>query len=480
MNWHPLTTTEPIPGDPDVVRNGGNHYREVATAIDGANKALKTITEMEGLQSKAVSALRDRASEVGENIDKAYTRYRDVGEALITYSTAHRTAQDDAETLRTRAVTKQAEIDAAVTEHTTARTAYLNAQAIQKTEGTPVPTTVSNRYTNAQTALTNRRNELEAIRNELPGVIATWRAAADTARGAISTTVTTDGLSDGWWENWGSNWAHAISDIAGKLSAALGIAAIVLAWVPILGTAVAGVLSVAAVATAAVALVADIFLLKNGGGSIADVTLGILSVASAGAVAIVGKYVKAVTASTKSAALARAEKVAPRLGNPANRANPSNLLLMPPAPQLRSTQVLVGRPSTWNTRANIYIRSFKGLDGKAFWLNTTGHHDAARALQMLQNIKAARPNFLKGNNYLSDLGPLNDRAFYSAVSVHAFSTAVSVPATAKDVQTLANLFKTPEQAQDPLLGATSHRPSEADPPTYHAGAVHVGGRDDLQ
>ncbi|MBC7298742.1 MAG: hypothetical protein H5T82_07600, partial [Demequina sp.] len=90
-----------------------------------------------------------------------------------------------------------------------------------------------------------------------------------------------DGLDDGWWENWGSDVAHTVSTWAGNLAAGFGIAALVLSWVPVVGPA----LGIVAAGLGAVALVADVFIAFNEGGTEAwtNVALGFVGLVTFGA-----------------------------------------------------------------------------------------------------------------------------------------------------------------------------------------------------
>lgn len=399
MNWYPIATKDPIPGDPADVAVAAKNYTDVAAAISRTQSSLETIAEMDGLQAKSVEKLRERALKVRENIGKAERRYREVGEALSTYGTAHRQAQDDAETLRTKAVAKQKAVDEAEVERVAAQKAYDAAVEDLERDETPIPWAVSNRRNVAVATKKRLDTELQELIDSLPAVISRWNSAAATAKAAIEKTVRTDDLKDSHWDNWGRKLAKIVSEVAGTVAGIAGIAALVLAWVPVLGPALGVVALVAGLA----ALVADIVLLANGEGSWGDVLIGLLGAASFGVGRFVGSAAKSLAAAASTKGAKRAERTVEWLAENAGSPTRKNLkvedLLDPQVPSLLHPAPQLARPSTWNTWFHQGVRSFKGLSGRAAWLNFMGHPDAARALQALNKAEKVDRAFARGTAY---------------------------------------------------------------------------------
>ncbi|MBE7702359.1 hypothetical protein H9623_18870 [Oerskovia sp. Sa1BUA8] len=102
-DWYPLASTDPVPGDPDVVHSVGIAYREVAQAILDARANLLAIADMDGMTSEAVEEIGTKAKEIAEEISKVRTRYQETGDALIEYQVALRGAQADADDALVRA-----------------------------------------------------------------------------------------------------------------------------------------------------------------------------------------------------------------------------------------------------------------------------------------------------------------------------------------------------------------------------------------
>jgi hypothetical protein len=112
--------------------------------------------------------------------------------------------------------------------------------------------------------------------------------AASNASNLISGVIGSDGLTDGFWDHV-TNFIdeHAgllsmISRVAGWVATICGTLALVVGWIPIVGQALAAVLGTVALIASVVTLIADGLLLLGGKGSLFDVALDVIAVASFG------------------------------------------------------------------------------------------------------------------------------------------------------------------------------------------------------
>ncbi|WP_084102442.1 DUF308 domain-containing protein [Demequina sp. NBRC 110051] len=291
-DWQPLAASDPIPGDPDIVEDGGTAYQATARAMTLAAEEISSVmTDTDG-ESGAVAALRERLAEIEETIDDASSRYQKAGDALVAY----------AESLRSAQKTSITALESAQAAQSTARSCRDNGNYYLR---------LADRYTELGDASSATRcndlahtafgdangadGSLDDARTQLAGAISERDEAARTLRGALDTAMD-DGLNDGWWENWGSDWAHAISDIAGTIAAWAGVGALVLAWVPGLGQ----LLGAVALIAGAVALVADIALLAHGEGSWGDVIWGAVGVLTFGVGRVAAPLLKTVASSARA------------------------------------------------------------------------------------------------------------------------------------------------------------------------------------
>lgn len=284
-SWFPLAPVDPVPGDPESVLSGGMRYREVAEQIDSAASLLRDIATASaaGGVSEAIDAIHDASKKVAAEITTAHGRYRDVGEALITYAGDLARAQADSLQALHAAQSAQQAVDQASAQVRTSTRAL--DDAVDDAERT-VHQAGLNR---ARASRDEADASLSRARGDLEEAVTLRDQAARRAIDAIEATTGSDDLNDGWWENWGSRVAHAVSSVAGMIASVAGIAALVLAWVPVLGEALAAVAMIAG----AVALVADIALLIAGEGSWTTVALGVLGLATFGAGRVAGVALRA-------------------------------------------------------------------------------------------------------------------------------------------------------------------------------------------
>nr|WP_223691845.1 hypothetical protein [Leifsonia poae] len=249
---------QPLKGDPDLVLSKARHYAEIADAIQRSVTTLRRIGDVDAMVSKAVDSFRDSAKDVAGDIDKAHDRYRETADALIAYSSALRTAQDDATTAIAHIESKQEAANSAKSEAATARHAADSAAETDKATAT--------------TAATKSQDAAETADADLRAAHGEWHAALDAKNTAAEAAITAivnvvdkhnNGLEDSWWDNWGST----LFDILKVVCKWAGVLAIFFAWVPILGQ----ILIVLGAIGAIIDLVQSIVNLINGTGSFGDV-----------------------------------------------------------------------------------------------------------------------------------------------------------------------------------------------------------------
>lgn len=351
LSWFPLAGTDPVPGDPSEVRRAGERYAAVATTIAETAGQLETLSEQRNSSSEAVDAVRERAKRTADEIRKAHARYEQVGATLVEYAGSLDRAQDmSVEALRA-AQTAQHAVDAATTDVTRASRALTDA--LEDDEAA----TAQSRLRRARTARDDAEVALARARAMLEDAVAVRDQAALRAAEAIRSTVDSDGLNDGWWDNWGRSLATAVSKVAGLVATVAGVLALVLCWVPIVGQALAAVAALAG----AVALIADIALLAHGEGSVSDVVMGAVGVLSLGAGRVATQAVRSARTSLVTTAARRADRVAPRSGNPAVRADPQRHIpdRLRPQPEAATSwqSWLSDTRNAWGQ-----VRSSRGMD----------------------------------------------------------------------------------------------------------------------
>lgn len=290
-DWYPLTSSDPVPGAPSVLEDGAELYRRIGSSASRAYDGLDKLRKSADMQSDAVAALRDRADEVAKNLDKVGTRYGAVATALGNYADELRRAQAAADEVLAEARSVQSLRDS----HHQQEHSYLRLQDNSAAAG---DADAAARYASlaADEHTEVRRADLRiaALRSDdLPRTTRQRDAAVDALIAELGRAYD-DGLSDGWWEDWGSSLCSVVSQWAGSIATWVGVAALLLCWVPVLGE----LLGAIALIAGAIALVADVFLALHGEQEWSAVVWGVVALASfgVGRVAVRGLRMASATA----------------------------------------------------------------------------------------------------------------------------------------------------------------------------------------
>ncbi|WP_402464986.1 hypothetical protein [Isoptericola aurantiacus] len=289
-DWSPVgLPSDPVPGDAVMVLAGGNDYLEVADSIDRAARRMGQL-ETGGMVSAALDALMERKEETIEDIQKAHKRYAATGQALVDYAEVLRVAQDDS-----AASLERARSAAAEAEDATGRQRYYidladgarDAAERSQWEGLAEQFGVDAAAWNGA---------VSAARSEIDGAVEMRDRAAERAFGDIENITQHDGLKDGWWDDWGADLFAAITDIAGWVSTIAGVLALAVAWIPVIGQALAGVLLIVAAVAAMVNAIGNIALAATGDRSWTESIISIAGAALSciglgGAARAIGKVV---------------------------------------------------------------------------------------------------------------------------------------------------------------------------------------------
>jgi hypothetical protein len=259
---------DPTPGDPVVVREGGRKYTTVADAIARAAASLRGL-EAGASNVDSVKALLESRDTIVENVSKAEGRYRTAGSALTTYATVLDRVQS--ETAAALHAAKAAAGDGADAGSQQAKYHQM-AQDAEDAGDAEEQDKYAKKEKAAQEQASHAAGAVSAQKAVVHQAVADRDKAAQTAIDSIKQITANDGLNDGWWEDWGADLFKVIADIAEKAAAVLGILALLLCWVPILGE----VLMVLAAVAGIVAAVANIALAIGGEKSWGEAALSVV------------------------------------------------------------------------------------------------------------------------------------------------------------------------------------------------------------
>jgi len=355
QQWARLT------GDPDQLSSKAAKYTSIAAAIQRSTKTLKSIADESENLSEAMSALRDLATKVRDDIDKAQGRYADTGSALSSYSVSLRYAKEQADPAADSLARLHGDYPAKLGAVAVAQREYLAARAAlgrAKSDPATTPEELARLTTwesTSRTTLDRLQQGLDNLHDDIATQEGLWTAAyndkmtaGDTAEQLIHDATTgprANGLNNTWWDK-----VSAILDTVGLV---LGIATLLFGWVPILGE----VLAVLTVIVTVVKLIGDIAAY---GFNLGDFVLALVTVLPFGIGKVVGKVGKVIVQRGVKSARSLA-----RSGHPAARAA---------APIMRAS-------------------STKGFTPMARFLNFAGHPQASRAYEALTKIPPGSVRF---------------------------------------------------------------------------------------
>lgn len=199
-------SSDPIPGDPDLVAELGQALRDTADAIQREAGEIKALASVETWQSKAADAFRDAAGGAVSSLQKAFHRYdvgaRSMGTFVQEGSTANwASALETAQQMAAKALR-----DAQAADEEQRSVQGQLKQLPPNTQPTdPAAKGLNKRQEAASTALSKAKAELQAAKDARDRAA---KAAAD----AIHRAITHDGLHDSTWDKVGSAVDTALSD----------------------------------------------------------------------------------------------------------------------------------------------------------------------------------------------------------------------------------------------------------------------------
>lgn len=285
-DWSPVEMWgDPTPGDPEATVAAGRHYREVAAAIETAAARLREIAAAPDMESEAVEVFVGKAEDVARDIDRAHERYLGVGDALYTYGHQLGYAQDDADDALRRGIAARA--DAGDARHRL-DSARQQLQQAQDDDAAAPPDTPPADLSGHHSAVSRAEGDVADAEAAWQRAIADAQqakedaeSAARTAREAIEDVKDSGDLNDSTWDNV-AGALKKLADFAGMVAAVCGILALAVGWIPVIGQALAGILGAIALVAGLVALVCNVALLIGGKGSLKNVILDLVGVATFG------------------------------------------------------------------------------------------------------------------------------------------------------------------------------------------------------
>lgn len=297
LDLSPVGMSTEFDGSPDALESGAQTLRSTATTLDAAAANIRRLTENGNeLESQAFSALAERSSEVHGTMGKVALRYRLMATATQKFAEVLRTEQQTAARLVGEAAEARNAYTHASQQHSQARLLARD----------PEPSSQQRALVLSQQAnvAANRANAgLESAKQQLRAAAQRVNDANKSASEEIRSAMEVSGLDDTLWDKIcyvGAKIGEAaaaaakwIWDNIDTICLVLDIVALVLMFIPGLGTVAGGVLKALTVLTR---VARGISIARQGLGAIeqfrqGDVAGGVGAVAMIGAGFVLGKAV---------------------------------------------------------------------------------------------------------------------------------------------------------------------------------------------
>ena len=249
----------PVVGDPDKIAKLATDLTGTADTLRTQNQRLRSVRSDTFWKGEAAEAFEAFKEKLPPLLDKVIERYTKVGSALASYHPEITEAQ----ALATRAIKdyRAARGDQQIAQTNAHNKDMLRAQARAQHKdfvwNGPQP----------EQQLAQAQDRMQAAVREMTQAIEQRDQAAHTCSGKISHAIDDDLKNESWWKRalasfgkWALDSLETLAPILRKVGGYLGIAALALGWVPVVGE----ILGAAALAVNAAALIADAVLYASG------------------------------------------------------------------------------------------------------------------------------------------------------------------------------------------------------------------------
>ncbi|MFI9461742.1 hypothetical protein [Streptomyces xiamenensis] len=352
-------SSDPVPGDPEEVASLGRELRDMADRIERQAGEIEALASVDNWNSPTADEYREKADGLGGRLRKAFDRYDVAARALGTevdfagedipgsnYASELYRAQVKAD----RALSEAEEAD----DDLQAATRALDNLDDDVEDDDPDKTRHEGNKEDAEAALSSARALVEAaktIRDE----------AASSAATLINDVIGSDDLKDSGWDKF-RHVLDKVATVAGILAAVIGVVALIIGAF-FTGGALLAVLGWIAFGLTAISFTNNAIKLAHGEGSVLDLTLDAIGLATFGIGSIAAKAIKPAAQGAAATARRAFTETARRTGNVkqwmqnAGISSPSGAALgqairnMPPRilPRIPMPSTLTG-PMSWAPR----------------------------------------------------------------------------------------------------------------------------------
>ncbi|MFE5599895.1 putative T7SS-secreted protein [Streptomyces coelicoflavus] len=283
-DWHPLTEKDPIPGEPEDIRDEVTRMKNLASTLRDQASILRQAADGDALKGKYADKIREKSGDLEKRFRETASRYERVVGDLGNWANDLEGFQERADSVLRAA--KQAD------EEHAAEMKKKKAEA--KNDGD-----------NKVPEESNPNSHLAPFRKQLNQVISDRDSRARHYAENIGSDIS-DIIKDSGWENF-KDFVHEHADMIKSVVEVLSWAATIIGVIALLFTPVgllATLITVTAISLTALVGVGHTLLALSGDGSWTDVAMDVFALATLGFGSVAMKGLKAATTTLKTASRA--------------------------------------------------------------------------------------------------------------------------------------------------------------------------------
>ncbi|MCX5361039.1 hypothetical protein OG864_20235 [Streptomyces sp. NBC_00124] len=289
VDWHPLAEKDPVPGDPEDIRDEVGRMKNLASTLRDQARILRKAADGEALKGKYADKIRDKSGDLEKHFRETAARYERVVGDLGNWANELEDFQERADgVLRTA---KQADEE--------------HAAEVKKEEAEAKKDGKDGDKKSSEESDPN--SHLAPYHKQLNQVISERDSRAQHYADNIGADIS-DIIKDSTWENF-KDGVHEHADTIKSVIEVLSWAATAIGIIALLFTPVgwlATLITVSAISLTALVGVGHTLLALSGDGSWTDVAMDVFALATLGMGSVAMKGVKAATTALKTAS--RAER----------------------------------------------------------------------------------------------------------------------------------------------------------------------------
>ncbi|MDG9691028.1 putative T7SS-secreted protein [Streptomyces mutabilis] len=280
VDWHPLAEKDPIPGEPEDIRDEVTRMKDLASTLREQAGILRQAADGDALKGKYADKIREKSGDLEKRFRETAARYERVVGDLGDWANKLEGFQERADGILRAA--KQAD------EEHAAEVKKKEAEAKENGDEPP--------------AEADPNSHLASYHRQLNQVISDRNSSAQLYAKNIGEDIS-DIIKDSDWENF-KDWVHEHADTIKSIVEILSYAATLIGAIALLCTPVGWVataIMVATISLTSLVLAGHTLLALSGDGSWADVAMDVFALATLGFGSVAMKGVKSATTALKSA-----------------------------------------------------------------------------------------------------------------------------------------------------------------------------------